>query len=169
MATRTFVGGKNSGADFSSASLDCKALGAFFCNFPTPEPPPASRAPAYQMLWVRGFRGHTISGRGFNLFKALRRHFRAVLPSASRAAIPADETLDPSFVLSLASFPGGPKSCAHPRGASEARRAPKTPYHEFCSYERKTPENRSRPFQGRSRPRTGRPAKRSPADLPSAN
>ena len=31
----------------------------------------------YQMLWVRGFRDPTISGRGFNLFKPLRRHFRA--------------------------------------------------------------------------------------------
>jgi hypothetical protein len=29
------------------------------------------------MLGVRGFRGHTISGRGFNLFKPLRRHLRA--------------------------------------------------------------------------------------------
>src|SRR5277367_3110351 len=35
------------------------------------------RAAAYQMLWVRGYRDHTISGRGFNLFKPLRRHFRA--------------------------------------------------------------------------------------------
>jgi hypothetical protein len=30
------------------------------------------------MLWLLGFRDHTISGRGFNLFKRLRRHFRAV-------------------------------------------------------------------------------------------
>jgi hypothetical protein len=29
------------------------------------------------MLWLRGLRAHTISGRGFNLFKPLRRHFRA--------------------------------------------------------------------------------------------
>jgi len=29
------------------------------------------------ILWVRGFRDPTISGRGFNLFKPLRRHFRA--------------------------------------------------------------------------------------------
>src|SRR5271155_1691858 len=29
------------------------------------------------MLWVGGFGGHTIPGRGFNLFKPLRRHFRA--------------------------------------------------------------------------------------------
>ena len=35
------------------------------------------RAAEYQILWVRGFRDHTISGRGFNLFKPLRRHFRA--------------------------------------------------------------------------------------------
>ena len=28
-------------------------------------------------MWVRGFRDPTISGRGFNLFKPLRRHFRA--------------------------------------------------------------------------------------------
>jgi hypothetical protein len=92
MATGHSSEDRNAGADFSSASGDFKALGAFFCNFPTPEPPPASRAPVYQMLWVRGFRGHTICGRGFNLFKPLRRHFRAVLPSASRAAIPANET-----------------------------------------------------------------------------
>jgi hypothetical protein len=31
----------------------------------------------YHILWVRGSRAHTISGRGFNLFKPLRRHFRA--------------------------------------------------------------------------------------------
>ena len=48
-----------------------------------------SRAPGYHILWVRGFRDHTISGRGFNLFKALRRHFRAT-PFA--AAIPSTET-----------------------------------------------------------------------------
>jgi hypothetical protein len=36
-----------------------------------------SRAPVYQMLWLPGFRAHTISGSGFNLFKPLRRHFRA--------------------------------------------------------------------------------------------
>jgi hypothetical protein len=36
-----------------------------------------SRAPVYQMLWLRGVRGHTISGAGFNLFKPLRRQFRA--------------------------------------------------------------------------------------------
>src|SRR5271163_1997120 len=72
------------GADFSFASSDFKTLGAFFCNFATlsflgrqPEPRTVSRAPAYQILWVRGFRAHTISGRGFNLFKSLRRHFRA--------------------------------------------------------------------------------------------
>ena len=42
-----------------------------------PESHTASRAPVYQILWVRVFRDHTISGRGFNLFKPLRRHFRA--------------------------------------------------------------------------------------------
>ena len=36
-----------------------------------------SHAPVYQMLWLRGFGDHTILGRGFNLFKPLRRHFRA--------------------------------------------------------------------------------------------
>jgi hypothetical protein len=36
-----------------------------------------SRAPAYYILWVRGFRAPTISGREFNLFNLLRRHFRA--------------------------------------------------------------------------------------------
>src|SRR5277367_5434409 len=36
-----------------------------------------SHAPVYQMLCLRGFGDHTILGRGFNLFKPLRRHFRA--------------------------------------------------------------------------------------------
>jgi hypothetical protein len=50
----------------------------------TPKPPhlckserPVRRAPVYHILWLRGFRDHTISGPGFNLFKSLRRHFRA--------------------------------------------------------------------------------------------
>src|SRR5271170_7268850 len=38
-----------------------------------------SRGPAYHILWLRGFRDHTISRRGFNLFKPLRRHFPATL------------------------------------------------------------------------------------------
>jgi hypothetical protein len=42
-----------------------------------PESRTVGRAPAYQILWVRGFRDHTNLGRGFNLFKPLRRHFRA--------------------------------------------------------------------------------------------
>ena len=42
-----------------------------------PEPRTVSCPPVYQILWVRGFRAHTIPGRGFNLFKPLRRHFRA--------------------------------------------------------------------------------------------
>jgi hypothetical protein len=46
---------------------------------------PRDRVP---MLWVRGFRDHTISGRGFNLFKPLRRHFRATqVPSCSLTAV----------------------------------------------------------------------------------
>src|SRR5271163_4683191 len=70
------------GADFSSASSDFKALGAFFCNFVIlsvrqREPRTVSCLPVYHILWVRGLRAHTISGRGFNLFKLLRRHFRA--------------------------------------------------------------------------------------------
>jgi hypothetical protein len=31
----------------------------------------------YHILWVRGFQGTTISAPGINLFKPLRRHFRA--------------------------------------------------------------------------------------------
>jgi len=46
----------------------------------------------YQMLWIRGFRGHTISRRGFNLFKVLRRPFRTTpfccQPLAPRAGLP---------------------------------------------------------------------------------
>jgi hypothetical protein len=59
------------------------------CNFVIlaarrPQSRTVSRAPVYQILWVRGFRAHTISGRGFNLFKPLRRHFRAT-PSRRQA------------------------------------------------------------------------------------
>jgi len=60
----------------------------------TPEPGRSS-VPVYQKLWLRGFRDHTISGRGFNLFKPLRHHFRATpfAVSPSRAAIPATKRL----------------------------------------------------------------------------
>ena len=37
----------------------------------------ASRDGSHSNLGVEAFRGHTISGRGFNLFKPLRRHFRS--------------------------------------------------------------------------------------------
>jgi hypothetical protein len=79
------------GADFSFASSDFKSLGAFFCNSCNlvihAESRTVSRASAYYILWVRGFRDHTISGRGFNLFNLLRRHFRATpfLPSGPLA------------------------------------------------------------------------------------
>jgi hypothetical protein len=58
-----------------------RRLFSFFCNFVIlathpPESGTVSRAPVYHILWVRGFRAHTISGRGFNFFKPLRRHFR---------------------------------------------------------------------------------------------
>jgi hypothetical protein len=162
------------GVDFSSASSLSNALGAFFCNFPNRDlchsRGSAARAahgqPPYQMLWVRGFRAHTISGRGFNLFKPLRRHFRAVLPSPSRAAIPANET--PRYLLRPEphEFSRLDVKAAPTPGANEARKAPKTPYHEFCLYERKTPRNRNRPFQGKIAPEdaasyeaiTGRPS-----------
>jgi hypothetical protein len=39
--------------------------------------PKRRRRALYHNLGVRCLRGHTISGRGFNLFKALRRHLRA--------------------------------------------------------------------------------------------
>jgi hypothetical protein len=46
------------------------------------------RAAEYQILWVRGFRDHTISRRGFNLFKPLRHHFPATqLPSCCLAGV----------------------------------------------------------------------------------
>src|SRR5271163_933748 len=41
-----------------------------------PESRTVSRA-VYHILWVRDFRANTISRRGFNLFKELRRHFPA--------------------------------------------------------------------------------------------
>jgi hypothetical protein len=53
----------------------------FFCNFiilPARQPESHAVSPApYQILWVRGLRAHTISEPGSNLFKPLRRHFRA--------------------------------------------------------------------------------------------
>ena len=50
-----------------------------------------SRAPVYHILCVRRLRGPTISGRGFNLFKALRRHFRAT-PCRQPRRDPGDRT-----------------------------------------------------------------------------
>ena len=46
----------------------------------------SARAPVYHILWVRGFRPIPFPGSGFNLFKPLRRHFRAtsILPSATK-------------------------------------------------------------------------------------
>ena len=49
---------------------------------------PISHAPVLPDVGVRGVRAHTISEPGFNLFKALRRHFRAQLPSPSRRREP---------------------------------------------------------------------------------
>jgi hypothetical protein len=46
----------------------------------------AGRASVYHILWLRGLRDHTISGPGFNLFKWLRRHFRATPSAAGNAA-----------------------------------------------------------------------------------
>jgi hypothetical protein len=84
-----------------------------------------SRAPVYHILWVRGFRGHTISGRGFNLFKPLQRHFRATpsLPSGhSRTAIPAMETPQPGEIaegLRRSEAGGAAASLAARRNASD--------------------------------------------------
>ena len=72
------------GADFSFASSEFKTLGAFFCNFATlsflgRQPGVAHGQPCAPVPDLVGsrFPSHTISGRGFNLFKPLRRHFRA--------------------------------------------------------------------------------------------
>src|SRR5271156_577819 len=51
------------------------------------------------MLWVRGFRDHTISRPGFNLFKPLRRHFPAT-PVCRRPLAPRDERLAPGAAAS---------------------------------------------------------------------
>jgi hypothetical protein len=48
-----------------------------------------SRASVAYILWVRGFRDHTISGPGYNLFKPLRRHFRAGAGPDAGAGAPA--------------------------------------------------------------------------------
>jgi hypothetical protein len=47
--------GRNPGADFSSALRDIKALGAFFCNFATPELPPIwnTKTGSAHFLFVR--------------------------------------------------------------------------------------------------------------------
>jgi hypothetical protein len=78
---------ETAGADFSSASSNFKALGAFFpfsatlqlCHswIVSRSRAGSARAPVYHILWVRVFRTHTISGPGFNLFKPLWRHFAA--------------------------------------------------------------------------------------------
>ena len=72
------------GADFSSASSEFKALGAFFCNschfqlcHPSALRAHGERTPVFHILWPRSFRDHTIFGRGFNIINTLWRHFRA--------------------------------------------------------------------------------------------
>ena len=55
----------------------------------------------YHILWVRGFRAHTISRRAIQSFQAVAAPFpgHSVLPSATRASSPATET--PRFKRSM--------------------------------------------------------------------
>ena len=81
------------GADFSFASNDFKTLGAFFCNFTTFRSRGSSAGVAHgqrgRVPDVVGSRlpAHTISRPEFNLFKPLRRHFRAT-PSCRQPLAP---------------------------------------------------------------------------------
>ena len=61
------------GADFSPASSDFKALGAFFWSAGAAHGQSPARVPDF----VGSRLPSPFSGRGFNLFKPLRRHFRA--------------------------------------------------------------------------------------------
>jgi len=57
--------------------------------------PESGRQPraVYKILWLRGIPDHTISGRGFNLFKLLRRHFRATMIPATIGSDVSSETV----------------------------------------------------------------------------
>jgi hypothetical protein len=69
-----------------------------------------SGAPVYHILWVRGFRAHTISRPGFNLFKPLRRHFRAT--PFCRQPLARDPTDRNASVRSARLPPPGRRSAA---------------------------------------------------------
>jgi hypothetical protein len=92
----------NASAYFSSASSEVKVLGAFFCNFLAarqPESPMVSRATGYQMLWVRGFRDHTISRCGAISRRLVVRPSRAAIP-AQRAHVIASKAKRPRLKVS---------------------------------------------------------------------
>ena len=52
-----------------------------------------------RVLAVRGLRGHAVSGRGFNLFKPLRRHFRATATPLPCRGLRIPQLSDPQAVL----------------------------------------------------------------------
>ena len=65
--------------DFSSASSDFKALAPFSATFSRLVGRSRARSaarPCTTSCGFEAFRAHTIPGRGFNLFKRLRRHFQ---------------------------------------------------------------------------------------------
>jgi hypothetical protein len=78
------------------------------------------RAAAYHILWVRGIGDHTISRRGFNLFKQLRRHFRAT-PFCSHALSRRDPGDQNASVPKIDDRLGGLLREGG-RGASESRK-----------------------------------------------
>ena len=200
---------RGTGADFSFASSDFKALGAFFCNFPNwkfvPKPfariylisigytesKPKSFLVIFSQLVSRSrarsaarpcttscgfarFRGHTISGRGFNLFKPLRRHFRANSVSLSHrdpgdrnaSAQKIDDRLDGLLRAAAQERLGSHPQIASfqtvvlhagletPRPPGEDRGRPKTTKNTIACVmvfqkEKSTQKNRLRPLQGK--------------------
>ncbi len=64
----------------------------------------ACAASSYQILGVRRFLGHTISGRGFNPFKPLRRHSGRPRLAARLSRAPTSATQRPQFNRSPEGF-----------------------------------------------------------------
>jgi len=162
------------GADFSSASSVFKVLGACFCPFATlsfSQLVSRSRTRSAVRLCTISCRfeaSQTLPFRGADsIFSS---HCGAISGPFCRQPLAPQfrrtKRLDPSFVQTLVLRA---QKLRPPRGASEARRAPKTPYHELCLYERKTPKNRSRPFQGKIAPEDAASCEAITGDLPSAN
>ena len=108
------------------------------------------------MLWVRGFRAPTISRRGFNVFKPLRRHLPAT-PSCRQPLAPRSRRPKRSFAMLLDLRPPGRKSRLPNSCSSEFKKA--APSRPGSGGGLKSPENTIAQisFSRKNNRRRGRP------------